>query len=84
VATSQGISAVLYRILLIVVLGDGTVPFLISGGSDMLLILGVVMLLVILGGLAKWPQSRGWASYPKEGMGLAVVLVLTLLLLRHP
>jgi len=49
----------------------------------MLLILGVVMLLVILGGLAKWPQSRGWASYPKEGMGLAVVLVLTLLLLRH-
>ena len=46
-------------------------------------ILGVIVVVTLAGGLAKWPQSRGWASYPRAGMGLAVVFVITLLLLRH-
>jgi hypothetical protein len=49
----------------------------------MLLVLGFIAVLALIGALAKWPQSKGWASYPKEGMGLAVVFMLTLLILRH-
>jgi hypothetical protein len=46
-------------------------------------ILATICLLTLAGGMAKWPRSRGWASYPGEGMGLAVVFVIVLLLLRH-
>jgi hypothetical protein len=49
----------------------------------MLFILAIVVILALVGGLAKWPQSSGGSSYPKTGMGFAVIFVLTLLLLRH-
>jgi hypothetical protein len=44
-------------------------------------ILIVVLILVLVGVLPRWPHSRNWGYYPTGGIGLILVVVLILLLL---
>ena len=43
-------------------------------------ILLIVLVLLLLGALPSWPDSRSWGYYPSGGLGLVVVVVLVLLL----
>ena len=41
----------------------------------------VVVILMLLGALPRWPHSREWGYYPSGGLGLVLVVVVILLLL---
>jgi len=41
----------------------------------------VLLLLLVLGALPTWPYSTGWGYYP-SGLGLIILIVLSVLLLR--
>jgi hypothetical protein len=45
------------------------------------MILLVILILLLLGAVPRWPYSRGWGYYPSGGIGLIVVILLILLLL---
>jgi len=44
-------------------------------------VLIVVLILMLLGALPRWPHSRDWGYYPSGGLGLVVIILLILLLL---
>jgi hypothetical protein len=44
-------------------------------------ILIVILILMLLGMLPKWPHSRNWGYGPSGGLGLVVVVLLVLLLM---
>ena len=44
-------------------------------------ILLVVLILMLVGAVPAWPHSKGWGYYPSGGLGLVVVILLSLLLL---
>jgi hypothetical protein len=44
-------------------------------------VLIVVVVLMLLGALPRWPHSREWGYYPSGGLGLVLVIVVILLLL---
>jgi hypothetical protein len=44
-------------------------------------ILIVVLILLLIGALPRWPHSRSWGYYPSGGLGLIVIIVIILLLL---
>ena len=46
-------------------------------------ILIVILILMLLGALPKWPHSRNWGYYPSGGLGLVLLILLILLLLGH-
>ena len=46
----------------------------------MLTILLVIVVLMLLGAIPRWPHSRNWGYYPSSGLGI-VLLVLVILLL---
>jgi len=41
----------------------------------------VVLVVMLVGALPRWPYSREWGYYPSGGLGLVVVIVLILVLL---
>jgi hypothetical protein len=41
----------------------------------------VVVILMLLGALPKWPHSREWGYYPSGGLGLVLTVVIILVLL---
>jgi hypothetical protein len=41
----------------------------------------VVLILMLLGALPRWPHSREWGYYPSGGLGLVLVILVILLLL---
>ena len=41
----------------------------------------VVVILLLLGALPRWPHSRSWGYYPSGGLGLVLVILLVLFLL---
>jgi hypothetical protein len=45
------------------------------------LILLVILIVLLLGAVPRWPYSRSWGYWPSGGLGLVVVIVLILLLL---
>ena len=47
----------------------------------MSLILLVILIILLLGALPRWPYSRGWGYYPSGGVGLVVLILLILLLM---
>jgi hypothetical protein len=47
----------------------------------MLIILLIVLLVLSLGALPRWPYSRDWGYYPSGGLGLVLVVLLILLLM---
>jgi len=46
----------------------------------MLTILLIVVVLMLLGALPRWPHSRSWGYAPSGGLGIVVVILLILLL----
>jgi hypothetical protein len=45
------------------------------------LILVIILVLLLLGVVPRWPHSRGWGYGPSGGIGLLLVIVLILWLL---
>lgn len=41
----------------------------------------IILLLMFVGALPRWPHSRAWGYYPSGGLGLVVVVLLFLMLL---
>ncbi len=44
-------------------------------------ILLVVLILIIIGVLPRWPHSANWGYYPSGGIGLVLLIVLILVLM---
>lgn len=44
-------------------------------------ILIVVVILMLLGALPRWPHSRNWGYFPSGGLGLVFLILIILLLL---
>jgi len=44
-------------------------------------VLLVLLVLMLLGALPKWPHSRNWGYYSSGGLGLILGIVVVLLLL---
>ena len=44
-------------------------------------VLIVVLVLMLLGALPRWPHSRNWGYYPTGGVGLILLIVVVLLLM---
>lgn len=44
-------------------------------------ILILILLLLLVGALPRWPHSRSWGYYPSGGLGLILVIVIILVLL---
>jgi hypothetical protein len=45
------------------------------------LILLIVLVLLLLGAVPRWPHSRNWGYGPSGGLGLLLIIVLILWLL---
>ena len=45
------------------------------------LILLIVLIVLLLGTVPRWPHSRNWGYGPSGGVGLLLVIILILLLL---
>jgi hypothetical protein len=41
-------------------------------------ILIVVLVLMLLGALPRWPHSSGWGYYPSGGVGLLLLILIIL------
>jgi hypothetical protein len=53
-----------------------------KGVNEMLgIILIIILVLLFLGALPRWPHSRQWGYYPSGGLGLILVILIILLLL---
>ena len=47
----------------------------------MFTILLIILVLMFLGAIPRWPHSREWGYYPSGGLGLVVVVLVVLLLM---
>ena len=45
------------------------------------LILLIILVILLLGDVPRWPHSRNWGYGPSGGLGLLLVIVLILVLL---
>jgi hypothetical protein len=45
------------------------------------LILVIILIILLLGSVPRWPHSRNWGYGPSGGLGLVLVIILILLLL---
>jgi hypothetical protein len=43
-------------------------------------ILLIVLILLLLGALPRWPHSRNWGYYPSSGLGVILIILIVLLL----
>jgi len=46
------------------------------------LILLIILIILLLGAVPRWPHSRNWGYGPSGGLGLLLVIVLVMVLLR--
>ena len=46
----------------------------------MLLILLIIVLLMDIGAIPRWPHSKNWGYYPSGGLTLLLIILLILLL----
>lgn len=44
-------------------------------------VLVILLVLMLLGALPRWPHSRDWGYYPSGGVGLVLGILVILLLL---
>ena len=44
-------------------------------------ILLIVLILMLVGAIPRWPHSKNWGYAPSGGLGLLVIIVIVLLLL---
>lgn len=43
-------------------------------------ILIIILVLLLVGSVPRWPYSRGWGYYPSGALGLLLLIVIILLL----
>ena len=43
-------------------------------------VLIVVLILMLVGAVPRWPHSRDWGYFPSGGLGLVLVILIVLLL----
>ncbi len=41
----------------------------------------IILILMLVGVLPRWPHSRDWGYYPSGGLGLVLVVLLILMLM---
>jgi len=46
------------------------------------LILIIILVILLLGAVPRWPHSRNWGYGPTGGLGLLLIIVIILLVLR--
>jgi Protein of unknown function (DUF3309) len=51
------------------------------GRQAMGTILLIILILLLIGALPRWPYSTGWGYYPAGGLGLLLIIILILVLL---
>ena len=44
-------------------------------------ILIIVIILMLVGAIPRWPHSRDWGYYPSGGLGLVLLVLIILLVL---
>jgi uncharacterized protein DUF3309 len=44
-------------------------------------ILLIILILILIGALPRWPYSSGWGYYPSGGISLILIIVVILLLM---
>lgn len=44
-------------------------------------ILLIVLILILLGVLPRWPYSKNWGYYPTGGVGILLLIIIILLLM---
>ena len=44
-------------------------------------ILLILLILILVGALPRWPYSSGWGYYPSGGISLILIIVVILLLM---
>ncbi len=44
-------------------------------------ILMIIVVLLLIGAIPRWPHSKGWGYYPSGGLGLVLIVLLVLMLL---
>jgi hypothetical protein len=44
-------------------------------------ILIVIVILMLVGAMPRWPHSRDWGYYPSGGLGLVLLVLIILLVL---
>jgi hypothetical protein len=47
------------------------------------LILLIIVVLLLVGAIPRWPHSRGWGYGPSGGLGLVLIILLVLVLMGH-
>jgi len=55
----------------------------LSSWRPMLTILLIIVILMMLCALPRWPHSRNWGYYPSGGLGLVLIIVIILLVLGY-
>jgi len=46
-------------------------------------ILLIIIVLLLIGALPRWPYSSGWGYYPSGGLGLLLLILIILIVLRY-
>ncbi len=46
----------------------------------MITFLLIILIILLIGSLPRWPYSSGWGYYPSGGLGLILLIVIILLL----
>jgi hypothetical protein len=44
-------------------------------------VLLIILILLLVGALPRWPYSSGWGYYPSGGIGLILLILIVLLLM---
>jgi hypothetical protein len=44
-------------------------------------ILIVILILMLLGAVPRWPHSKNWGYYPSGGLGLILLIIIILVLM---
>jgi hypothetical protein len=43
----------------------------------------IIVVLLLIGALPRWPYSSGWGYYPSGGLGLVLLIILILVVLKY-
>ena len=46
----------------------------------MITVLLIILIILLISSLPRWPHSSGWGYYPSGGLGLILLIVIILLL----
>lgn len=46
-------------------------------------VLLIVLIILLVGALPRWPHSKDWGYYPSGGFGLVLIILLILVLTGH-